>query len=312
MTGSFDPGLIPLYTTQFSTNIELLLQQRGSKLRGRVREGAHLGKMASPINQIGALAAKAPAGRFAPLSNQQAAYTRRWVFPQELEVPQLVDSFDELQTVVDPKSGLVEAASTAVGRAWDDCLIVAATGVSQLGQDANSLTTETFSTANFQIASTFGSGSTASGLTVAKIIECKRIFEKYHNDLEMDKPTLVIGSQQHSDLLNQVQVISTEFNTRPILGGDGMVRQFLGFDVVVSERLTQTTANTTRGVLAFVKSGLYLGIWKDMSTRIDVRVDLSGTPWQVLNQTMYGATRTQPGKVIQILCADTTGADITA
>ena len=37
MSGSFDPGLIPLYTTQFSTNLELLLQQQGSLLRGRVR-----------------------------------------------------------------------------------------------------------------------------------------------------------------------------------------------------------------------------------------------------------------------------------
>jgi len=308
MTGSYDPGLIPLYTTQFSTNVELLLQQKGSKLRGRVREGMHVGKMASPINQIGTLALKAPAGRFAPLGHQDAAYDRRWVFPQEGELPQLVDSFDELQTVVDPKSGLVETAVNAVGRAWDDTLISASTGTATLGQDASSLTTESFDTSKFQIASTFGSAS-ASGLTVAKIIETKRVFEKYHNDLEMDRPTLVIGSQQHSDLLNQVQVVSTEFNERPVMV-DGVVRQFLGFDIVISERLPQTTVGSVRGVLAFVKTGMYLGVWKDMTNRIAIREDLSGTPWQILTSTMYGATRTQPGKVQQILCADTSGADI--
>lgn len=310
MTGSFDSGLIPLYTTQFSTNLELLLQQKGSMLRGRCREGAHVGKMASPINQIGALSLKAPAGRFAPLPQQQAAYDRRWVFPQEGELPQLVDTFDELQTIVDPKSGLVETAANAVGRAWDDCLILQATGVSNLGQDANSLTTESFSTATFQIASTFGNGSTACGLTIAKMIECKRILRHYHNDLEMDTPTMVIGSQQESDLLNQVQVVSTEFNDRPVLV-DGHVKRFLGFDIVVSERLPQTTINSVRGVLVFVKSGLYLGVWKDMTNNIDIRTDLSGRPWQVLTQTMYGATRTQPGKVLQVLCSDTSGADIT-
>lgn len=307
---SFDAGLIPLYTTQFSTNVELLLQQKGSKLRGKCREGAHVGKMASPINQIGALALKSPAGRFAPLGHQDAAYDRRWVFPREGELPQLVDSFDELQTVVDPKSGLVETAANAVGRAWDDELILQSTAVSQLGQDASALVTETFDTTNFQVAATFGSGSTASGLTIAKIIETKRIFEHYHNDLEYDKPTMVIGSKQHSDLLNQVQVVSTEFNTRPILAEDGMVKSFLGFDVVISERLPQTTPGTTRGVLAFVRSGLYLGVWKDMTHNIDIRFDLSGRPWQVLTQTMFGATRLQPGKVVQILCADATGADI--
>lgn len=309
MSGSFEPGLIPFYTTQFTTNLELLLQQQGSMLRGRCREGMHTGKMASPINQIGTLALKAPAGRFAPLPNQQAALSRRWVFPQEGELPQLVDSFDELQTIVDPKSGLVETAANAVGRAWDDCLILQATGVSNLGQDANSLTTETFTTASYQIASTFGNGSTACGLTVSKLIECKRIFRHYHNNLEYDPPTIVIGSQQESDLLNQVQVVSTEFNDRPVLV-DGQVKRFLGFDVVLSERLPQTTVNSVRGVLAFVKSGLYLGIWKDMTNNIDNRVDLSGRPWQILTQTMYGATRTQLGKVVQILCSDTTGADI--
>lgn len=309
MSGSFDNGLIPLYTTQFSTNLELLLQQQGSMLRGRCREGSHVGKMASPINQVGSLALKAPAGRFAPMPHQDAAYVRRWVFPQEGELPQLVDTFDELQTIVDPKSALVETAANAVGRAWDDCLILQATGTSNLGQDAASLTTETFSTANFQIAATFGSAS-ASGLTVAKIIETKRILRHYHNNLEQDTPTMVIGSQQESDLLNQVQVVSTEYNDRPVLV-DGHVKRFMGFDIVVSERLPQTTINTTRGVLVFVKSGLYLGVWKDMSNNIDQRPDLSGRPWQVLTQTMYGATRTQPGKVVQVLCADTSGADIT-
>lgn len=308
MAGSYDSGLIPFYTTQFSTNLELLLQQKGSMLRGRCREGQHVGKMASPINQIGTLALKAPAGRFAPLPNQQAALSRRWVFPQEGELPQLVDTFDELQTIVDPKSGLTETAANAVGRAWDDCLLLQATGTSNLGQDANSLTTEAFSTTNFQIASTFGSAS-ASGLTVAKFIECKRILRHYHNDLETDTPTMVIGSQQESDLLNQVQVVSTEFNDKPVLV-DGHVRRFLGFDIVVSERLPQTTVNSVRGVLVFVKSGLYLGVWKDMTNNIDIRTDLSGRPWQILTQTMYGATRTQPGKVIQILCSDTSGADI--
>lgn len=308
MIGSYESGLIPFYTTQFSTNVELLLQQKGSKLRGRVREGAHTGKMASPINQVGALAMKAPAGRFSPLGFQEAALDRRWVFPEEREMAQPVDSFDELQTVVDPKSAFVETAANAVGRAWDDTLITQATGVAQLGQDASGLVPESFVTANFQISATFGS-TAASGLTVAKCIETRRILEHYHNDLEMDRPTMVIGSQQHSDLLNQVQVVSTEFQERPVLD-KGVVKQFLGFDIVISERLPQTTLNVTRGVLVFVKSGLYLGVWKDMNHYIDIRHDLSGRPWQITTQAMFGATRTQPGKIIQILCADTSGADI--
>lgn len=309
MAGSTDNGLIPLYTTQFATNLELLLQQRGSKLRSHVREGFHVGKMASPVNQIGAVSLKQPAGRFVPKNRTDTEFLRPWVFPQEGEIDQLIDSFDELQTIVDPKSQYTENAANAVGRGWDDCLIQNATATRQLGQDASALTSETFNTTNFQIASTFGA-SAAAGLTVSKLIEGKRILRHYHNDLESDPLCAVIGSQQEADLLNQVQVVSTEFNDRPVLV-DGRVKRFLGYDIEVMERLPQTTVGSVRGVLAFVKSGVYLGIWKDITNRVSIRNDLSGEPWDLYTQVMFGATRTQAGKVIQILCADTTGADIT-
>lgn len=309
MANPADAGLIPLYTTQFSTNLELLLQQIGSKLRTHVREGFHVGKMASPINQIGSIVLKAPAGRFSPKDRTDANFVRRWVFPQEGEIDQLIDSFDELQTIVDPKSQYTQNAANAVGRAWDDALITAATGTAQTGQDAAGLTSETFNTTNFQVNTTFGA-SAAAGLTVAKMIETKRIFRHFHNDLEMDPPCMVIGSKQESDLLNQVQVVSTDYNDKPVLV-DGRVRRFLGFDIEVSERLQQTTVGSTRGVIAFVKSGLYLGMWKDLTNRVSIRNDLSSEPWDLYTQAMFGATRLQPGKVVQILCADTTGADIT-
>lgn len=302
-------NLYKLWTTQFSTNLELKLQQMGSKLRGKVNEGAHVGKQASPINQVGAIQLKAPAGRFAPKNRTDADSTRRWVFPQDGEIDQLIDSFDELKTIVDPKSKYLEAASNAVGRGWDDCIITAAHGTSYTGTDAGSLSSETwasFSSA-YDIASTFGS-SAASGLTVAKLIEAKRIFRHNHVDIDTDPLTLVIGSKQESDLLNQAQVVSTEFSDKPVLV-DGRVTRFLGFDIVVSERLN--TASNLRDVIAFAKSGLYLGVWQDMTNRVSIRNDLSGEPYDLYTKTSYGATRTQPGKVLKIICSDTTGADIT-
>lgn len=301
-------NLYKLWTTQFSTNLELKLQQMGSKLRGKVREGFHVGKMASPINQVAPIALKAPAGRFAPKNRTDADFTRRWVFPQEGEIDQLIDSFDELQTIVDPKSMYVENAANAVGRGWDDCLIAAAFGTAQTGTDANSLTAETFATSTFQVSDTFNS-SASTGLTIAKMIEAKRIFRHYHVDIEADPLTLVIGSKQESDLLNQVQFVSTEFNDRPVLV-DGQVKRFMGFDIVVSERLS-SGSNNLRQCIAFCKSGMYLGMWKDTTNRVSIRNDLSSEPYDLYTSTMYGATRTQPGKVLQVLCADTTGNDTT-
>ena len=307
--GSFNEGLVPFYTTQFTANLELLLQQRSSLFRGKIREGAHVGKMASPINQVGAVAVKGVQGVYSPITPQQTQLARRWVFPSPYDVTQMEDRFQEDETIIDPKGMYVEAAAAAFGRQWDDTIIAAATGTAQIGVDASGLTTETFSTSNFQIAQNFAS-SANNGLTVAKLIEARRILRHYHNDLETDSLILGIGSQQESDLLNLVQVVSTEFNDRPVLT-DGRVTRFLGFDIIVTERMTQTTASSVRGVLVAVKSGLYLGLWKDLMTRIDERKDLTSYPWQIYSQGMHGATRLQAGKVVQILCADTTGADIT-
>jgi hypothetical protein len=302
-------NLYELFTEQFSTNLELLLQQMGSLLRGKVKEGFHVGKMASPVNQIGAIQMKAPAGRFAPIGRVDASFVRRWVFPREGDIPQLIDSFDELETIVDPKSMYVENAAMATGRAWDDEIISAALGTATTGVDIGNLGSETwasFSSA-YNVAHDFGASAT-TGMTIAKLIETQRIFMHNHVNLDQDPATLVIGSQQHADLLNQVEVVSTEFNERPPLV-DGRVKRFLGFDIVVTERLTVTSSD--RYCFAFVKSGMYLGMWRDLTNRVSIREDLSSQPYQLYTMAMYGATRLQPGKVIQILANDATGADIT-
>ena len=306
---SGNQGLIPLYEVRFSTQLELKLQQRGSMLRSTVREGMFTGaKIASPIQQLGAVNTRAPAGRFAPLDIQPNDYTRRWISPLDRELPQLVDSFDELKTQVDVKGELAEAAAIACGRDWDDAIIAAATGTAQIGADAGSLSNETFDTTAFRVAVNFKAGASV-GMTAAKIIEARRILRKYHNDLDNDPVTLVVGSQQESDMLNQVEFVSKEYGDRPVLE-NGELRRFMGFNIKVMERLPIVSSNV-RGCLAYAKSGMHLGMWQDVNTNISIRRDLSSHPYQVYTKHSYGATRTQPGKVIQILAADTTGADIT-
>lgn len=300
-------NIVKLFTTAFSTNLELKLQQKGSKLRGTVDEGMYVGKQVSPIQQVNPLVLKAPAGRFAPKTNQNADFVRRWIMPQDGEINQLLDSFDVLKTTLDPKSKLIESAANGVARGWDDSLIAASTAASTIGTDPGSFSTENFDTGNFQIASTFAS-SAATGLTVAKLIEAKRILRHYHVDMEEEQVTLVMGSQQESDLLNQAQVVSTDFNEKPVLV-EGRIKRFMGFNFMLSERLNQ--ASSVRTVLAYAKSGMHLGMWMDMTHDVDQRKDLSGHPWQLYTQTSFGAARMQLGRLIAILCADTTGADVT-
>lgn len=312
---SGDSGLTDLFQVQFSTLLQLKLQQKQSLLRGRIVEGSHTGsKMASPIQFLGAMQMQTPQGRFAPKVYQQQDYTRRWIVPIDKEGDQYVDNFDQLKTPIDPKSQLVARAAAACARQWDDEVIRAATATSTIGTDSGSLTTEAWDTANFQVAADFGA-SASVGLTVAKLNEAHRVLEHYHA-LDEDKMiTLVIGSQQHADLRNQAQVTSADFNKNGGVLVDGNVTRFMGMDIVVSERLpvlTDKDSNAnTRGCLAFVRTGIYLGLWQDVKTEVFRRPDMSSNPWDINTMISFGATRTELGKIIQICAADTTGADIT-
>lgn len=301
--------LINLFTTQFSTALEMKFQQTTSMLRGRTAEGSHTGRQASPVQYMNPIKVQTPAGRFAPLGRVDTDFSRRWVFPSDKDLPQLVDTFDELRTINDPKSQYPANAAAAFSREWDDILIGAAfaTAYTGVGSDNAALATESFDTTKYQIASTFGA-SAATGLTVPKLVELKRLFRAAHVDIDNTEVTVVAGSQQESDLLNSAIVTSTDFNEKPVLM-DGKVTRFMGFNFVWCERLA--TASNVRNVIAFAKTGLYLGLWKEVTNIISQRNDLTGHPWQIYTMMTAGATRLQPGGVMSILCADTTAADIT-
>ncbi len=313
-------NLFKLFITQFSPLLQLKLQQRTSKLRGRVMEGFHVGKQASPIQYIGAIQMKAPVGKFAPLERQDVDFSRRWVMPVDKEASQLIDTFDVEKLINGGISGPMaqysDVAAAAVAREWDDGIIAASFATAQIGTDAGGLSGEVFNTgstvtsAGFQIPSTFGS-SAASGLTVAKMIEAKRAFRKAQVDVDNEALTWITNSQGESDLLNQVQVVSTDFvgDARPTLV-EGKVVRFMGFDIVYSERLTSTTS--VRQNIALVKTGAYLGIWRDVMNDITQRKDLSSLPYQLYTNMSSGATRLEPGRLLQVLCADASSAgDVT-
>lgn len=286
------------FVSQFSSDIELLLQERGSKLRQHVRTGTHTGKQASPVNQIGAIVAASPSGRFAPKNRTDAPMARRWVFPIDREIDQLIDQFDMLRLIEEPRPEYVENAAMAIGRSMDDAIVDALIGTAKVGETGSG--TESFDTSTYDVANDFGAAA-ATGLTVAKIIEAQRLFMVANVDLDVDPMTIIISPTQHANMLNQIEVVSTDFNLRPVLV-EGRVRSFMGANLVVSNRLDLTGSD--RQCIAFVKSGAYMGIWKDIQTRASIRNDLSSEPFDLYSCATFGATRLEQGKVVRILTTE--------
>lgn len=284
------------YVQQYSSNIQLLLQQKGSKLRNAVMTGSHVGKQASPVDQFGSVEMQPVTSRFAPMGRVDAATDRRWVFPSDFDLPQLIDSFDKLRLITDPSSAYVQNAVLAAGRQFDKLITTAFTGTAKTGETGS--TSTSFTAANEVDVATGGANSK---LNVAKIKAVKELMMANHIDFDMEECYIGITAADHASLLNEVQVISSDFNGGMPVLQNGKITSFLGFNFIHCELIETQLAGTNEVTLpVWCKSGMYLGLWNDINNSVSQRNDLQGEPWQLYTIMTAGATRLEEDKVYAI------------
>lgn len=290
---------IPLfYVEQFSSNIQLKLQQKGSRLSEAVMSGNHVGSQASPVDQFGAISAQKVTGRYQPISPVDAPTDRRWVFPQDYDLPQLLDSFDKLRLLIDPMSSYVTNAVYALGRAKDQEILNGLLGTNYTGNNG----TVSVTVPSSQIVSVAQGAASATNLTVAKLRKGKQILMSNYVDLDADRIIMAINGINHDSLLAEVQVISTEFNDKPVLV-EGKIQRFLGIDFIHTELVgtgTDDLSGTSTMLPMWAKSGAYAGIWMDMITDVSQRKDLRSLPYQAYVMGTFGGTRLEEKKVVQV------------
>ena len=285
------------YVISYSSNIQLLLQEKGSKTRGLVTEGHYVGKQASPVDQIGAVEMTPVTGRFEPKGRTDAATDRRWVFPSDFDLPQQIDTFDKLRLLTDPESVYVTNAVYAAGRKIDTVVITAFLASAKTGVDGS---TSTAFTAGNEVDVAVGGSN--SKLNVAKLLEVKRKMRANSVDFEMDEIYCLLTALDEEALLNEIQIVSSDFNgaDMPVMR-DGKIRRFLGINFVYCELVESKATGTNEvNVPVWAKSGMHLGIWNDVETSITRRYDLKGNPWEAYLYLTIGATRLEENKVYNI------------
>ncbi len=284
------------FVQQYTTNVQLLLQQKGSKLRDAVTVGSYTGKAAKAIEQVGAVNAVKRTIRHGDTPLISTPADARWVFPNDYEWADLIDDQDKLRMLVDPQSSYALNGAYALGRAMDDEIISAFFGTAKTGE--NGATNSIFDATNQVVDEDVGSTG-ATGLNIAKLREAKRILMANEVDIDNDPLFVIITAQQHDNLLNEAQAISLDYNTRPVLV-DGKITAFMGFNFIHTERLP-VDSDTYRRCPAFAKSGMHMGMWNDINTQISDRAD-KGYATQVYVKGTFGATRTEEKKVVEIKC----------
>jgi hypothetical protein len=274
------------FVQQYSANVQMLSQQMGSLLRDKVRLESVVGKNAF-FDQVGSVTAVKRTSRHGDTPQIDTPHARRRVSLVDYEFADLIDDQDKVRMLIDPTSSYAQAAAYAMGRAMDDEIIAAALGTSYTGE-TGSTSTSLPSGQKIVEAGT-------DGLTIPKLRNAKKILDLNNVDPSIPR-FIVVGPKQIDDLLGTTQVTSSDFNTVKALA-NGEINSFLGFNFIMSNRLT--TTGSMRQCIAFAQDGLALGVAKDVMARIDERAD-KGYATQVYYCASFGSTRMEEEKVVEV------------
>ncbi len=275
------------FVNQFSSNVALLSQQMGSKLRSAVDVESVTGEKAF-FDQVGSVSAVARSSRHQDTPLLETPHSRRQVALTTYEWADLIDDADKVRMLADPTSSYARAAAAAIGRSQDDVIITAMGGTAKTGKEGATSTA-------------FASGQKivhgSAGLTIAKLVSAKKLLDA--NDVDPSiKRYIVVSPEQIEDLLNNTTVTNSDFNTVKALS-QGDISSFVGFEFITSNRLKDD--GTSRLCYAFAQDGMKMAIGKDVMARVDERSDKSYST-QVYYCATFGATRMEENKIVEIAC----------
>lgn len=300
------------FVLQFSANIYMLSQQKGSRFRNVVRMETVNGK-SKAFDRIGKKVASLRTGRHSDTPQTDTPHSRRWVSLNDYHDGDMIDDMDKVRMLNDPQSEYMMAIAWALGRSMDDVVITAADGTAVTGEDQSGTATHP----NTQkILSIDGSGA-AANMNVRCLRAIKRIFDANEIPQEIQR-FIALTASQFESLLAQTEVTSADYNTVRALV-NGQVDTFLGFKFVHSEQIdlqaAALTADLTTGavgsgsgdvngyrkVIAWAQDGLILGLGSDVKGRIAERTDKCFSN-QVYGSMSLGAVRMEEEKVVIAFC----------
>lgn len=303
------------FVLQFSANIYVLAQQKGSRFRPLSREETIQGK-SKAFDRIGKKVATKRNTRHSDTPQTDTPHSRRWCYLNDYHDGDLIDEMDKIRMLNDPQSEYMMAIVWALGRSMDDEFVLASDATVVTGENADGTATHPNSQ---KVVAVDGSGASAN-----MNVSCLRAIAQKFEEAEIpDEIPRYIGmsASQLMSLLAQTEVASSDYNTVKALV-NGSINQFMGFTFVKSQRLlTQTSTlsasfttgavgsgagdvNGFRKVIAWAKDGMITGVGQDIKARISERSDKCYSV-QTYGAMSVGAVRMEEEKVVIAFCNET-------
>lgn len=286
------------FVQQYSANVQMLAQQKGSKLKALVRNEPVQGEQAF-FDQIGATAARRRTSRHSDTPRMDTPHARRRCALEDFDWADLVDNEDKVRTLIDPTSSYAQGAANAMGRAMDEVVVTAALGTAYSG--------ETGSTAiAFPSSQLIVNGGT--NLTLAKLLSAKYLMDSA--DVDPENRHIAVTSNQIKDLLNVAEIKSADYNAVKALV-EGQIDTYLGFQFhkidgtrIDGTKILPLASAGVRACVAWQQDNIVLGIGNEKTTRITERPDKNYAT-QVFYSMVIGGTRMQEVAVVEIDCTET-------
>jgi len=289
--GTIDVALVK----QFNANIEILSQQKGSRLRNAVRLKLDVVGENTYIDQIGKTTAVRRTTRHGDTPLVDTDYKRRRISMVDYDWADLIDKADKLKMLADPTSEYSLNAAFALGRSMDDEVITNAFATAYTGKAGGTSTT-------LPAGNVIAVG--ASGMTLEKLLSAKEILDT--NDVDpMEERYVAVSAKQIQDMLGISEFISADYNTvKMLVAGARTPFAFMGFTFIpISATLLDTDSNDYRRVICWAKNGLGLALSKDITTRVTERDDKNYST-QVYASIGVGSSRLDEDKVVEIKCSE--------
>jgi hypothetical protein len=289
------------FPTQFGTSWEHLLQQENSRLRETVSMDSDIRGKEKSYNQKGLSTMRKITTRNGKTIASVTDDEKRWIRTEAYDEVTHFDEWDNdlLGEIALPTSETVMAHAMAAGRTMDQVVIDAASGTAYTGETG--VTATAFLAANQVSVSLSGA---SEGLTLGKLIAAKSILginEAYGQDgNKNDELVLIVSQKQLDDLLTVTEVTNSDYAAVKALAS-GEIDNFMGFRFKRTELLTLNSSTDVRTCLAYVKSGIKLGVTTERSVKTVIRDDLNET-LQIRTKIRLGATRMMEEKVVEIAC----------
>jgi len=285
------------FVEQYKGNVEILVQQKGSRLRDAVSVETVTGKNAF-FEQIGSTAARKRTSRHSDTPRMDTPHARRRVSLVDYDWADLIDDEDRVRMLIDPTGPYSQAAAMAMGRAMDEAIVDAADGTAYTGVAGG--TSTSFTAANTVDVQVGISPAADTGLNVGKLRAAKQILDA--NEAEDDGRFCIINAKQLQNLLAETEVTSSDYAVVKALV-QGEVDQFLGFSFKRTE-LLEVDSNSDHKVLFWQQAGMKLAIGSEPIVKISERADKNHAT-QVFVSMSIGATRMQEELVGYIECDPT-------